>query len=107
MRLQDVREIEGLHLGLLPLREAAEFVKGVGLLLGLVLGEAAEFVKGEGLLSWEFPLHEAAEYVSCVREGLLLGLLPLRAAEEFAKGEGLLSGRGCFPSARARLQQNT
>ena len=77
------------------------------ILLGFPLGEAAEFVKGEGLLSWEFPLHEAAEYVSCVREGLLLGLLPLCAAEEFAKGEGLLSERGCFPSARARLQQNT
>ena len=81
---------EGLFFGLLPLREAVEFVEGE-----------------RGVLSGEFPLHEAAEYVSCVREGLLLGLLPLCAAEEFAKGEGLLSGRGCFPSARARLQQNT
>ena len=82
--------------------------RGAVFILGLLsLCEAAEFVKGEGLLSWEFPLHEAAEYVSYVREGLLLGLLPLCAAEEFAKGEGLLSGRGCFPSARARLQQNT
>ena len=40
-----------------------------GLLFGLLpLREAAEFVKGEGLLSGEFPLREAAEYITG-REG--------------------------------------
>ena len=40
-----------------------------------------------------------------MREGLLLGLLPLREAEEFVKGEGLLSGE--FPLHEAAYDETS
>ena len=48
---------EGLFFGLLPLREAVDFVKGE-----------------RGVLSGEFPLHEAAEYITGREGGAFWGV---------------------------------